>query len=94
MTHLFLNEVHRYPEWSQTLKNIYDNYPDLYLVYTGSSMLEIDNSKADLSRRQTVYEMWLQEVVSLVIDADLPSVEEIEYPMSRLRIYRILLGGR
>jgi Predicted ATPase (AAA+ superfamily) len=57
VTHLFLDEVHHYPDWSQILKNIYDNYPDLNLVYTGSSMLEIDNSKIDLSRRQTVYDL-------------------------------------
>lgn len=52
---LFVDEVHRYPQWSLTLKNIYDNYPDLRIVYTGSSLLEIDNSTADLSRRQTLY---------------------------------------
>lgn len=146
VTWLFLDEVHRYPDWTQNLKNIYDSYPDMMLVYTGSSMLEIDHSKADLSRRQTVYEMvgfsfreflgfenilslqplsleellqrhvalsmdivssvkilpvfekylqygyypfykdapedfWmrLQEVASLVIDTDLPAVEDVEY---------------
>ena len=57
ITHLYLDEVHRYPDWARNLKNITDNYPDLNIVYTGSSMLEIDNSKVDLSRRQTVYEM-------------------------------------
>jgi predicted AAA+ superfamily ATPase len=57
VTYLFLDEVHHYKDWSQNLKNIYDNYPDLNIVYTGSSMLEIDNSKVDLSRRQTVYEL-------------------------------------
>jgi predicted AAA+ superfamily ATPase len=143
---LYLDEVHRYPNWSLTLKNINDNYPDLSIVYTGSSMLEIDNSTVDLSRRQTVYEMrgfsfreylafeglvqlspvpleellqrhvgismelthsikvlpWfekylkcgyypfykdaaddymlrLQEVVALILDADLPAVESVEY---------------
>lgn len=146
ITHLYLDEVHRYPDWARNLKNITDNYPDLNIVYTGSSMLEIDNSKVDLSRRQTVYEMpgfsfreylafekvlefspipleellnrhvalsmeitssikilpWfekylqygyypfykesmedypirLQEVASLIIDTDLPAVEDIEY---------------
>lgn len=55
VTHLFLDEVHKYPKWSQTLKNLYDDYPEMRVVYTGSSMLEIDHSKADLSRRQTLY---------------------------------------
>lgn len=55
VTHLFLDEVHKYPNWSQALKNLYDDYPKMCVVYTGSSMLEIDHSKADLSRRQTLY---------------------------------------
>lgn len=55
VTHLFLDEVHKYPDWSISIKNLYDTYNDLYIVYTGSSMLEIDYSKVDLSRRQTLY---------------------------------------
>lgn len=51
----YLDEVHKYKEWSLVIKNIYDNYPDVNIVYTGSSMLEINNAKVDLSRRQTVY---------------------------------------
>ena len=54
-THLFLDEVHKYEDWSLNIKNIYDNYPNLHIVYTGSSMLEIDHSKVDLSRRQALY---------------------------------------
>lgn len=53
--HLFVDEVHKYPDWAVVLKNIYDSYPDLNVVYTGSSMLEIDNSKTDISRRQSLY---------------------------------------
>ena len=55
VTHLFLDEVHKYPDWSISIKNLYDTYTDLYIVYTGSSMLEIDHSRVDLSRRQTLY---------------------------------------
>lgn len=54
---LFLDEVHRYPDWSQELKNIYDDYPGLQVVFTGSSLLQILNARADLSRRATVYAM-------------------------------------
>ena len=50
---LYLDEVHRYDQWSVTLKNIYDDYPDMSIVYTGSSLLIMDNAKVDLSRRQT-----------------------------------------
>ena len=57
ITHLFLDEVHKYKDWSLVIKNLYDTYPRLHIVYTGSSMLEIDHSKVDLSRRQTLYTM-------------------------------------
>lgn len=53
--YLFLDEVHKYPNWSQEIKNIYDSYPDLKIVFTGSSLLEILNARADLSRRAVVY---------------------------------------
>lgn len=55
--HLFLDEVHKYPNWSIELKNIYDFHKDLKIVFTGSSMLEILNSRADLSRRAVVFNM-------------------------------------
>ena len=55
VTHLFFDEVHKYRNWTTFIKNIYDNYPDLNIVYTGSAMLAIDNSKSDLSRRQSLY---------------------------------------
>ncbi len=55
--HLFIDEIHKYPLWAQILKNSYDDYPDLQIVFTGSSMLEILNSRADLSRRAVVYLM-------------------------------------
>ncbi len=51
----YIDEVHKYANWSQILKNLYDQYSDLRIVYTGSSMLEIDNSLTDMSRRQTPY---------------------------------------
>lgn len=55
--YLFLDEVHKYPTWSQEVKNIYDDYPDLKTVFTGSSMLEILNARSDLSRRAISYNM-------------------------------------
>lgn len=54
---LFLDEVHKYPGWSRELKNIYDDQPELKIVFTGSSLLEIINASADLSRRAVVYKM-------------------------------------
>jgi len=55
--YLFLDEVHKYPNWAQELKNIYDDYAELQIVFTGSSLLEILNSRADLSRRVVIYHM-------------------------------------
>lgn len=49
--YLFLDEIHKYPNWSVELKQIYDTYADLYVVVTGSSILEIEKGEADLSRR-------------------------------------------
>ncbi|MDN0072283.1 AAA family ATPase [Bacteroides caecigallinarum] len=55
VTNIYFDEVHRYRNWATILKNFYDNYPDLKIVYTGSAMLAIENSVADLSRRQSLY---------------------------------------
>ena len=56
-THLFLDEVHKYQSWAMEIKNIYDSYPTLHIVFTGSSMLEIFNASVDFSRRAVVYEL-------------------------------------
>ena len=81
-THLFLDEVHKYPNWSQAIKNIYDDYPELFVVFTGSSLLEILNARADLSRRVLVYNMQglsFREYLSIKTKVELPvlSLEEI-----------------
>lgn len=54
---LFLDEVHKYPNWAQHLKNLYDFYPDLQVVFTGSSIIDIARQEADLSRRALLYEL-------------------------------------
>lgn len=58
-THLFLDEVHRYPfqSWSTELKNAYDKYPSLHIVFSGSSLLQLNQSTADLSRRCIFYDI-------------------------------------
>lgn len=58
-TDLFLDEVHRYPRsnWEQELKNIFDSYPGLNVVFTGSSLLHLNSKSADLSRRVAEYEL-------------------------------------
>ena len=54
---IFADEVHKYHGWSQELKNAYDAFPDMRFVITGSSVLNILNSDADLSRRCINYNM-------------------------------------
>ncbi len=54
---LILDEVHRYKNWAVELKNCYDLYPELNIAFSGSSLLEILNARADLSRRAIVYHM-------------------------------------
>lgn len=81
-THIFIDEIHRYPNWAIELKNIYDNYPELHIVFTGSSILEIYKSDADLSRRAMKHELHglsFREYLALenVLDIKPLSLEEI-----------------
>lgn len=55
---LFLDEVHKYQGWSREIKNIYDSYPEMKVVFTGSSLLDIHRSGGDLSRRARKYTLY------------------------------------
>lgn len=55
--YLYIDEVHKYPNWSRELKNIYDGFPDLKVVFSSSSALEIYRGESDLSRRVLTYEL-------------------------------------
>lgn len=55
ISNLYLDEVHRMPGWERQVKNIYDSYPELHVVFTSSSLLVIDHSIGDLSRRVSMY---------------------------------------
>ncbi len=55
--YLFIDEIHKYNDWSRELKLIYDYHPDLHVVFTGSSVLDIVEGISDLSRRAIVYHM-------------------------------------
>lgn len=54
---LFIDEIHKYKEWSRELKLIYDYYPKLKVVFTGSSILDINRGAADLSRRAIMHHL-------------------------------------
>jgi len=61
--YLFLDEVHKYPskmkdyDWSAEIKNSYDRFPNLKIVYSGSSILKIYKGQGDLSRRKSSYRL-------------------------------------
>ena len=55
--YLFIDEIHKYTDWSRELKNIYDSFPGLKVVFTGSSILDILKGSADLSRRAIIYKL-------------------------------------
>lgn len=55
--HLFLDEVHKYKNWSREIKEMYDMYPDMRVVISASSLLNILGGDADLSRRCLPYDM-------------------------------------
>lgn len=55
--YLFIDEIHKYKDWSRELKLIYDYHSNLHVVFTGSSVLDIAKGAFDLSRRALTYEM-------------------------------------
>lgn len=75
-THLLLDEVHKYPDWSREIKLVYDNFPELNVIFTSSSMLEIYKSESDLSRRAVSYylkELSFREFITFETKKALPA---------------------
>lgn len=79
---LVIDEVHKYSDWSRQLKQIYDTHPDMRIIFTGSSVLDIMDGVADLSRRvlhYTMYGLSFREYLELFrgISASSFSLEDI-----------------
>lgn len=55
--YLFIDEIHKYQNWSKELKLIYDYHAELKVVFAGSSVLDINKGVSDLSRRAVMYQM-------------------------------------
>lgn len=55
--YLFIDEIHKYKDWSRELKLMYDYHSELKVVFTGSSVLDINKGNSDLSRRAAMYTM-------------------------------------
>jgi predicted AAA+ superfamily ATPase len=53
----FFDEVHKYPGWDQELKNIYDSYPNINIVFSGSSSMDLIKGTYDLSRRGKLFKL-------------------------------------
>lgn len=55
ITSFFIDEIHKYDNWNQELKNIYDGFPSIKIVFSGSSSLDLVKGSYDLSRRAVMY---------------------------------------
>ena len=87
--HLVIDEIHKYPDWSRELKLIYDYHPNLQVVFTGSSVLDIKKGSADLSRRAIVYSMQglsFREYLALFHQIEMPV-----YPLDEILKHRVAL---
>ena len=56
-TLFFLDEAHKYPGWNRELKNIYDSFPEIRIVFSGSSSLDLVKGHYDLSRRGVIHRL-------------------------------------
>ena len=79
---IFIDEIHKYANWSRELKQIYDSHPDIKVSFTGSSVLDIYKGYADLSRRAPIFMMQglsFREYLILFHQLEVPaySMEEI-----------------
>lgn len=75
--YLFIDEVHKYDDWQSAVKNLYDFYPQLKLVVSGSSILALQRSRVDLSRRLLHYhlpELSLREYLHLRHGIEIPAI--------------------
>ena len=74
---LLLDEVHKYPNWSRELKLIYDDFDNLNVIFTSSSILDIYKGESDLSRRAVNYhlkEMSFREYLQLYENIEIPEL--------------------
>ena len=71
---LVIDEIHKYPNFEKELKLIYDTL-NLQVIFTGSSAIKLEHSKADLSRRSIIYKMnnlSFREFIELKTNINLP----------------------
>lgn len=72
---LIIDEIHKYPNWQQELKNIYDSIPTLQIVFSGSSSIDLKSGNYDLSRRARLYHLHgfsFREYINYQYHLDIP----------------------
>lgn len=100
--HLFVDEIHKYAGWSKEMKLIYDYLPNLQVIFTGSSILDIFRGTDDLSRRVLLYKMYgmsFREYLNMQYHLSLPTytleqilnhevvAEGVEFPLAAFKEY-------
>ena len=100
--HLFVDEIHKYTGWSKEMKLIYDYLPNLQVVFTGSSILDIFRGTDDLSRRVLLYKMYgmsFREYLNMYYQLSLPTytleqvlnhevvADGVEFPLAAFKEY-------
>ena len=77
-THLFIDDIHKYSQWSLDLKKIYDTLPDLKVVFAGASTIELVKHYANLTQRATIHNLYglsFREYLAMQGIANLPKVD-------------------
>jgi len=73
--YFFIDEIHKYNNWNQELKNIYDSFPEIHIVFSGSSIIDLLQGTYDLSRRGKIYRLEglsFREYIVFKYNIDLP----------------------
>ncbi len=85
----FMDEIHKYPDWSQVLKNIYDAFPDVKVIFSGSSSIDIIKGSSDLSRRATLFHLHglsFREYLNFTTGSQLPAISFAELLARHLQL--------
>ena len=88
---IFIDEIHKYDNWSRELKQIYDSHPDIKVGFTGSSVLDIYKGYSDLSRRSPIFMMQglsFREYLKLFHSIDVPI-----YALEDILAQKVSLNG-
>lgn len=93
--YVFIDEIHKYANWSQELKNLYDGFPDLYIIFSGSSSLDLIKGSYDLSRRAKLFTLSglsLREYIYFETSTNLPTISLTDL-LSKPENYNAMLAN-